>query len=622
MTTIIDTQTGNKRTIQVATVAEMVARRSLVVGDIVETAEYADGAEGGNRYEIVTAATGTADGGVFIDVTGPSTNVQAQALWYNDERNILQFGADNSGSVDAATIIGLAEASLSVGDRLVFPTGTYKIDSGINLNTDRSIYQFDGCTLSFGTATGTALTFGPLTGTPALFDASMEGTLKVTRTHDTTGTIAAATALTQTGILFRNVIDFSSMGVYAVVLGFGKGYHFLGDATGCSVQEHGKLVGQNCLVDFEFEVAATAGSFTSALTFYGARNIYNQLNWSDNIGSVGVNLGTSASPLRSVDNIKFFNGNIEAKKLRKVVFGDCESCDFHETYWDPGSQGGAAGTPVQDGTNTGGSSFLKAAITGASISASNALITKTAHGIAFQDGDMVLITSATNPLDERWVRVDGPNCTVNIIATDEIFISNSTSDVEFTYYGVQFEFTIDCVKSGIFAGASVDENTVSELIGGHRNWIFSPLGGMKFSPLTTAGGIPGANLTKDGLGQLSATGVNNLAVYQFLLNLGTGATSAVGIRGQANQANTYIVDAGEVLFETTSKTSGAANGTASLKGANVAEGIVDGIKVDGSTTTGDTRLFIYDIDNATMERVTVGAADSGGSGFKLLRIAN
>lgn len=51
---------------------------------------------------------------------------------------------------------------------------------------------------------------------------------------------------------------------------------------------------------------------------------------------------------------------------------------------------------------------------------------------------------------------------------------------------------------------------------------------------------------------------------------------------------------------------------------------------DGTTThlrvdvpaAGQTALFVYDADNATLERVTVGAADSGGAGFKLLRIPN
>jgi hypothetical protein len=45
-------------------------------------------------------------------------------------------------------------------------------------------------------------------------------------------------------------------------------------------------------------------------------------------------------------------------------------------------------------------------------------------------------------------------------------------------------------------------------------------------------------------------------------------------------------------------------------------------RFDGSTTAGDTRFLIYDVDNGTLERVTVGAADSGGTGYKLLRIPN
>jgi hypothetical protein len=45
-------------------------------------------------------------------------------------------------------------------------------------------------------------------------------------------------------------------------------------------------------------------------------------------------------------------------------------------------------------------------------------------------------------------------------------------------------------------------------------------------------------------------------------------------------------------------------------------------RFDKTTTAGQTRFLIYDVDNATLERVTVGAADSGGTGFKVLRIPN
>lgn len=50
--------------------------------------------------------------------------------------------------------------------------------------------------------------------------------------------------------------------------------------------------------------------------------------------------------------------------------------------------------------------------------------------------------------------------------------------------------------------------------------------------------------------------------------------------------------------------------------------LVDAARFDASTTATHTRFFLYDVDNATLERVTVGAADTGGAGFKVLRIPN
>lgn len=50
--------------------------------------------------------------------------------------------------------------------------------------------------------------------------------------------------------------------------------------------------------------------------------------------------------------------------------------------------------------------------------------------------------------------------------------------------------------------------------------------------------------------------------------------------------------------------------------------VAEALRVDASTTATQTRMLVYDVDNATLERVTVGAADSGGAGFKVLRIPN
>lgn len=45
-------------------------------------------------------------------------------------------------------------------------------------------------------------------------------------------------------------------------------------------------------------------------------------------------------------------------------------------------------------------------------------------------------------------------------------------------------------------------------------------------------------------------------------------------------------------------------------------------RFDHSTTSGDTRFLLWDVDSGTLQRVSVGVADSGGTGFKVLRIPN
>lgn len=73
---------------------------------------------------------------------------------------------------------------------------------------------------------------------------------------------------------------------------------------------------------------------------------------------------------------------------------------------------------------------------------------------------------------------------------------------------------------------------------------------------------------------------------------------------------------------------GANNGTnfsQILSGTGGIYGNIGGnnrFQFDNTATAGNTAFLLYDVDNATLERVTVGAADSGGSGFKVLRIPN
>jgi hypothetical protein len=56
--------------------------------------------------------------------------------------------------------------------------------------------------------------------------------------------------------------------------------------------------------------------------------------------------------------------------------------------------------------------------------------------------------------------------------------------------------------------------------------------------------------------------------------------------------------------------------------ADGASSVAKVAQFDKPATATQTGLMLWDVDNNTLERVTVGAADSGGAGFKVLRIQN
>ncbi len=101
---------------------------------------------------------------------------------------------------------------------------------------------------------------------------------------------------------------------------------------------------------------------------------------------------------------------------------------------------------------------------------------------------------------------------------------------------------------------------------------------------------------------------DELAQYVFLGDNGTNQTSAGPV----------------VRGKTTENWGSSAKGSliefAVIKNGETSETI--GFTVEPSTTAGDTYMLVYDVDNATLERVTIGAVDSGGTGFKVLRIPN
>ena len=118
-------------------------------------------------------------------------------------------------------------------------------------------------------------------------------------------------------------------------------------------------------------------------------------------------------------------------------------------------------------------------------------------------------------------------------------------------------------------------------------------------------------------------------------SLGAGSVG-IAVNGTAvgrfEQSFFKIGDA-EIMKETTSATNpvyvfnGDLDTGLGRQAANCPSLIGGGVELlrcETAATLGatETTLWIYDLDNAQIEQVTVGAADSGGAGFKVLRIAN
>lgn len=123
------------------TVALMVADTTLVVGDIAVTAGYISTGDGGdNSYEVVSAGTGTDDGGSFIDLA----THQAKGLFPRAIRSPIQYGMilgtslttpqrqANSASLNAA---------IATGNKIFIPKGIYELNGKISMLTDGQIVE-------------------------------------------------------------------------------------------------------------------------------------------------------------------------------------------------------------------------------------------------------------------------------------------------------------------------------------------------------------------------------------------------------------------------------------------------------------------------------------------------
>lgn len=104
--------------------------------------------------------------------------------------------------------------------------------------------------------------------------------------------------------------------------------------------------------------------------------------------------------------------------------------------------------------------------------------------------------------------------------------------------------------------------------------------------------------------------VNQSAEYFEVPFVGSGGTFGY-LRGQGNAA------AGQQYLKVMSATR-----TLSVDVNDVAVTVPSAVQFDLSSTANNTRMAVWDVTAGALRRVTIGANDSGGAGFRVLRIPN
>jgi len=213
--------------------------------------------------------------------------------------------------------------------------------------------------------------------------------------------------------------------------------------------------------------------------------------------------------------------------------------------------------------------------------------------------------------------------------------NNGTSDGE--RFGADTTVSGESVAFGRYATAGADYSTA---IGksSYAGYFCTSLGRVAGTP-GTSGGFPSANgfshciTIGDGSDffaptasfQFFVAGLYNEAFFGKRI-VGESPTASIRMQG-CGGSGTNI--AGTSIKWAPGKSTGNATPakytiqrTVALSSGTTAQSLTDALEIDGNTTAGETPMLLLDITDGTMKRVSIGTADSGGVGFKVLRVPN
>lgn len=146
-------------------------------------------------------------------------------------------------------------------------------------------------------------------------------------------------------------------------------------------------------------------------------------------------------------------------------------------------------------------------------------------------------------------------------------------------------------------------------------------------PSIGLGTTPGAGLLINGeysnaanniAGQFRNTNSSGITSVRMLNDI--ASTVEFGIRGSARASYGALVAGDGYFYSDNSITIMADDASGTVK--ITAGGNVEKARVDATAVADETSLMLWDVNSGTLKRVSVGIADSGGVGFRLLRIPN
>ena len=335
-------------------------------------------------------------------------------------------------------------------------------------------------------------------------------------------------------------------------------------------------------------------SVSNCETFSNLRVINN-----DNGRAIDIGISSNASALLS-DGLEFRNiitlpKNQGAVTNQPVVYIEATNeVAFYSSKFQ-GSDATSSGTSsvqvVAGGGNTvNAATFFDCSFTGAE------------NGITVQ-------SFAAAGQGARWIRA--LNCTFEGVKFGVTLLGDATRPTQF------------CSFTGNRHQATQPGGSLYNLQAyASNNYIefddYLPSGSTKSVVLTANAN---GNVVKGPVNNTSNSGANNVTVgrsgdTQTVYNESANAMSSVESGGGFSAQQKVITDTAEwtnLGFGSSSPNSGMLRLT---KDGNAA------VQYDDNSAVNQTRFWVYDVNTGQLQRVSVGANDSGGAGFKVLRIPN